>query len=280
MLKTTFAKTLVLLALAGAGWTQSLQAHGDDLRLIEALTEELDKVPDADLFIRRGELFRHHQEWAKAEADLIAAAKLDPELAIVDYFLARVLLESGAPQKAEPFLERYLETAPNEPEAWYLRGEIAAALGQIEAAAAHYAGGIERAPNPRPEHYLRRARILASAAKPDTVRVLAALDEGIARLGPVISLVEYAITLDLDLANYDGALARIARAMESMPRRERWLVRQGDILVKSGRTREAIASYRAALNAIEGLPERYRDTVPMEKLASDVRKSLERLSAK
>ena len=36
----------------------------------------------------------------------------------------------------------------------------------------------------------------------------------------------------------------------------------------------------AALSAIAELPERYRDTVPMEKLAADARASLQRLSSK
>lgn len=257
----------------------ALHAHGDDQVLIDALTGELAKKPEADLLIRRGELFRHHQEWAKAEADFVLAAKLDPQLTLIDFFLARVLLESGAPAKAQPLIERYIDRAPDEPEGWFLRGEIAYALGKTEDAAQHYIDGIRHSPNPRPEHFLRRARILASAPEPDRARVLAATDEGIARLGPVISLVDYAITLELEASNYDAALQRIAAAMDNMPRRERWLVRQGDILVKCGRTPEAIAAYRAALTAIEELPERYRDTVPMEKLARDVRNSLTKLSA-
>jgi predicted negative regulator of RcsB-dependent stress response len=94
----------------------------------------------------------------------------------------------------------------------------------------------------------------------------------------VISLVDYAITLEIEARHYDAALRRIAQAMENMPRRERWFVRQGDILVQAGRTPEAVAAYRAALDAIEELPERYRATVPMEKLAADARANLARLS--
>ena len=86
-----------------------IYSHGDDQLIIDALTEELAKAADADLFIRRGELFRHHQEWAKATADFDAAARLEPKLQVVDFFRARLLLEAGEPKKARTFIERYVE---------------------------------------------------------------------------------------------------------------------------------------------------------------------------
>jgi predicted Zn-dependent protease len=255
------------------------RAHGDDQLLIDALTEELAKAPEADLYIRRAELFRHHDEWAKAEADLIAAGRLEPTLALVDFFRARLLLEAGAPLKAQPFIDRYLSRVPDEAEAWFLRGDIFAALGEHERGARDYLDGIRRAPNPRPEHFIRRAKFLGGSPGADPARVIAALDEGIARVGPVITLVDYAISLELEARNYDAALARIAGVLERAPRREAWLVRQGDILVQCGRTTEAVASYRAALSAIEELPARYRETVPVEKLERDARASLSQLAA-
>lgn len=259
--------------------TPLLRAHGDDQLLIDALTEELAKAPEAALFIRRGELFRHLQEWAKAEADLAAAARMEPKLALVDFFRARALLESGAAEKARPLLDRYLANVPEEAEGWFLRGELFAALGKNEAAVAEYAEGIRRASSPRPEHYLRRARLLAASPSVDPARVLVALDEGTARLGPVAALVDFAIALELDRGNHAGALQRIALAMETAPRRETWFVRQGDILVRCGRATEAVVAYRAALAAINELPLRYRETALVEKLAQDARTSLSRLSA-
>lgn len=255
-------------------------AHGDDQIIIEALTDELAKAPSADLFLRRGELLRHHREWERAEADYAAAARLDPALAIVDYFRARARLEAGAPGEALSLVERFLTAAPREAEGWYLRGEILAALDRPAEAAASYADGLGRSAQPRPEHFLRRARLLAAAPSADPARVLAAVDEGLSRLGPIVSLVDEAIALELARGHHAGALARIATALETAPRREAWLVRQGDVLVQCGRREEAIASYRAALAAIAELPERYRTTVPVEKLARDARQSLERLSVR
>jgi predicted Zn-dependent protease len=268
------------LALAALLSPLPATAHGDDQVIIEALTEELAKAPSADLHLRRGELFRHHREWERAEADYTAAARLEPALAIIDYFRSRARLEAGAPGEALPLVERFLAAAPREAEGWYLRGEILAALDRPVEAAAGYADGLACAAQPRPEHFLRRARLLAAASPGEPARVLAAVDEGLARLGPIVSLVDEAIALELARGHPAGALTRIAAALERAPRREAWLVRQGDVLVQCGRRDEAIASYRGALAAIAELPERYRTTVPVEKLARDARQSLERLSAR
>lgn len=271
----------VTAVLTAACWIIPIaaHAHGDDHVLIEALTAELAKAPEADLFIRRGELFRHLQQWAQAEADYIAAGRLEPKLALVDFFRARVLLDSGAAAKAQPFAERYVAEVPDEAEGWFLRGEIRHALGQPAAGAADYTAGIQRTPRALPEHFLRRAKMLAEVPDREVQQVIAALDEGITRLGPIIALVDYAIVLELARKNFDGALARVEVAMAHAPRREAWLVRQGDILVQGGRTGEAVAAYRAALEAIDQLPPRYRETVPVEKLARDAQASLGRLSS-
>lgn len=267
-----FVATL-LLASTPAG------AHGDDQQVIEALTEELAKGPDADLLIRRGELYRHLSKWQHAEADFAAAAQLDPNLHALDFFRARLLLEASAPDRALNFIARYVAHVPDEPEGRFLEGEIHAALDQPAAGAASFAEGIRRSPRPRPEHFIRRAQLLAAAAPQRLHAALEALDEGIARLGPVISLLESTIDLELARENLAGALTRITTAMEHTPRREAWLVRQGDLLVKSARPREAIAAYRAALAAIDELPDRYRATVPVEKLVRDAHASLERLAS-
>lgn len=255
-----------------------VRAHGDDLQLIEALSAELARTPDADLFIRRGELFRHHQEWTKAEADFMAASRLAPALASLDFFRARNWLEAGELQPAQTLIVRFVAAVPDEPEGWFLRGDVHAALGEPGTGAAHYAEGIARARSPRPEHFLRRARFLAGQPNVATADVIAALDEGIARLGPVIALVEYAIELEVARQNYPAALARVSAVLLRAPRREAWLVRQGDILILAGRSREAAGSYRSALAAIEELPERYRTSPTMEKLARDARATLDRLA--
>ena len=262
--------------LLAAGLAGPLGAHGDDQRVLELLTAELAQAPDADLHLRRGELYRHLREWERAEADYAAAARLAPELAVIHYFRARAHLEAGDPAGALPAIDRFLAAEPGTPDGWFLRAEIHAAAGRNEAAAADCARGIERAPEPRPEHFLRHARLLASGG--DRAAALAALDAGLERLGPVVSLVEQALTLELERGEPDGALRRIDAALAAAPRREGWLYRRGEVLERAGRPSEAKAAYAEGLAVVRALPERLRDTVPMEKLERDLRRALGRLT--
>ena len=281
----SFRRSMCALCAIGGLFASSvfLEAHGDDKAMvqaiIQALTDELAKAPETDLFIRRGELYRPGQEWVKADEDFASAAKLDPKRVMIGFLRARTLLDSGAAVKARPFAERYLSDMPDEPEAWFLRGEIMAAIGKPESAAVDYAEGFRRGPMANSEQLLRWAKLLASLPASDSGRVLAVLDEGIVRLGPVVLLVDYAIDLEVTRKNYDAALTRIASALQKATRQETWLVRQGDVLVKSGRRSEAVTSYRAALAAIERLSERNRAITEVEKLARDARDALNQLSA-
>jgi tetratricopeptide (TPR) repeat protein len=261
-----------LLAAAVAG---PLGAHGDDQRVLELLTAELARAPDADLHLRRGELHRHLRDWERAEADYAAAARLAPELALVAYFRARARLEAGDPTGALPAINRFVAAEPGSPEGWFLRAEIHAAASNPAAAAADCARGIELAPEPRPEHYLRHARLLAGGG--DRGAALATLDAGVERMGPVVSLVELAIALEVERGETEAALRRIDAALKVAPRREGWLYRRGEVLERARRPAEARGAYAEALAALLALEERLRDTVPMEKLERDLRRALGRL---
>ena len=260
----------------------SLHAHSTDPALfpamIEALTEELAKSPETDLFIQRGEIFGHRKEWKKADADFAAAAKLDPQRLVINLLRGRALLEGGEPEKARPLLDRYLEQKASQPDVWFLRGQVLAAMGRSDLARADYAEGFRRAEEPSVEQLLEWRRLLAALPDTDPADVLAILDLAIARLGPAQVLVDYAIEREVARKNYEAALARIDRALAQRRWQGPLLALRGDVLAKTGQHPAAVSAYRDVLAAIEKLPERNRTVADVQKLASDARDAIARLS--
>ena len=259
-----------------------LRAHSVDPSkfpaMIELLTEELARSPETDLFIQRGEIFVHQKEWQKAEADFAAAARLDPRRIVIHLLRGRTLLEAGQAEKARPLLDVYLEQKSSQPEPWFLRGEIFAAMGRSDLARADYAEGFRRASTPSVEQLLEWRRLLAALPDTDPGEVLSVFEPALAQLGFAPVLVDFAIELELARKNHDGALARIDAALPQRRWQAPLLALRGDVLAKVGRRDEAVASYRATLEAIEKLPERHRTSGDLPKLTREARDAIAHLS--
>lgn len=261
----------------------AIRAHGEDpamiQAIIQAITEELAKAPDAELYLRRGELYRHGEDWARAEADFAAAGRCDPRNAFVLFLRGRTLLDAGQPAAAESLAGQFCQRAPANPEAWFLRGEIRAALNQPNLAFADYAEGFRRASSANPDEALHWTGLMAALPSSDPAKVLAVLDDALARLGSLPALVDFAIEVEVRRKNYAAAVARIDRAL----RPGRWpgtlLARRGDILAKSGQPVAAVESYRAALAAIEKLSARNRAVADVQKLEHAARYAITQLAS-
>jgi predicted negative regulator of RcsB-dependent stress response len=103
---------------------------------------------------------------------------------------------------------------------------------------------------------------------------LIGLDEGIKRLGPLVTLQLTAIDLELRRRNYNAALARLDEITSQSDRKETWLVRRGEILKLAGRQEEARAAFNAALVAIESLPPQRRQSRAVTTLQLRARSAL------
>jgi predicted negative regulator of RcsB-dependent stress response len=86
------------------------------------------------------------------------------------------------------------------------------------------------------------------------------MDEGLKRFGPLVGMQLYAIELECARKHFDEALTRLETISARAERKERWLVRRGEILTLAGRRDEARKSFTAALAAIESLPPRLRQS--------------------
>jgi predicted negative regulator of RcsB-dependent stress response len=146
-------------------------------------------------------------------------------------------------------------------------------MGRFREGAAQFARAL--AAKPLPEFYLARARALAKADSKNLRDVVHGLDEGLAGLGPVVTLQLLALDLELQIPDYPAALSRLDAITLQATRKEVWLARRGDVLQQAGREAEAKAAWEAALAALAQLPIERRDTRAMKTLESRVRESLQ-----
>ena len=164
-----------------------VSAHDSLHAQIEALSQKIaQQGDDAALHLRRGELYRLHRDWAAAHADYDAAARLDPNAVEVHRCRGALWLDVGDADRALESLDAFLRLRSADAAARLLRARALRAVGRPAAAVAEYDCALALLRDPRPEHYLERARWMEETGSAETA--LAGLEAGIARLGNVVAL--------------------------------------------------------------------------------------------
>lgn len=254
------------LALVLAAAALRLTAHPETAAARAELDRLIVEFPtEPELYLRRAELRLEHAEWPEAEADLRRAAALAPKSPRVALGLGQVCLGRGEFAAARGHFDATLALTPRDAEALILRARTRARLSDPAGAHADYSAALAQLETPSPDLFLARA---ALPLAPDVA--LRGIDEGLARLGPALPLIERALALELQLGRFDAALARLDTLLIGAERKEAWLKRRGDILAAAGRPAEARTAYAAALAAITALPAWLRDSSETAHLATEL----------
>lgn len=273
------AVAIVLILCCGLWYgIRPAAAHGPIDEQIATVTQRIAKTPEsATLYLKRGDLYRQHRDWDAALADFDRTTGLDPTLTAVDLARGTTLLEADRPEAARPVLDRFLAKHPHHARALTAKARVLAKLGQPLAAAQTYTQAIvawDRVDGLRPQYYLERAEVLVKTGNDRIDQALQGLDQGLVRLGPIVTLQLYAVKLELIRQDYDGALARLDTVAAQTPRKERWLVRRGEILKQAGRPAPARQAYQDARAAIKSLPARHRNTRTTRALEAQITAAL------
>jgi len=268
----------LLLAVAGAlvlTLPSPAAAHGPTHDAIEEISVRIEAGgASAGDFLRRGELYRVEREWDAAERDYDRAAQLDPGLPEVGVARAALFLDRGWPDRAKAAIDRLLQSHSDHPEALRIRAMASVALGRPLEAARDLDRRIAVVPRPTPDHYIERAHLLAGCGEQLLSRAVRGLDEGIARLGPIVSLEFCAIELEMKQGLFDSALKRLEDVAPQFDRKETLLARRGEILTAAGRGAEAREAFAAALAAIESRPSEQRGGRATRELEARLRAAL------
>lgn len=260
---------------AGVPLLLALASTHEELQLqIERISRQIEAEPArALLHFRRGELYRLHEDWAAARADLERAAALDPELAAVDLALGRICNRTGDARAAKAVLDRFLSRRPDHAEGLIERARARAALGERRAAVEDHTKAIGLLDEPWADNYLERSLVLREDGRLD--EAIRGLEEGLRRIGAALPIQLALVDLEVEAGRIDAALARLDAIAAASERKDHWLLRRGEILRNAGRKAEAADAFKAALASIEALPASRRKTRFTRDLEGKVRAAWE-----
>lgn len=275
-----FIRNLPILILIFSIPLQVLSHAGFDDE-IDELTKRIDADPgNAELYWLRGDVNRIYEHWGRALADFKQARRLDPYLFKTDLGIGRTYYDQAHYQEAITHLDRFLAQEPGNIRGLLIRARARHQLGQYWQSAGDYTVAIEQFHPPRkptPVFYLERTRALEAAGAGGLDEAVQGLEEGLQRLGPIITLELYLVELQTKRGRHDAALQHMDRIIDRSVRKETYLVQRSEILMQAGRTYEAKQDLQSALDALDGLPGSRRNTRAVESMRARIAKDLETL---
>jgi tetratricopeptide (TPR) repeat protein len=261
-----------LAALVAACVASTALAHSDLQEQIDRANAQLQDTPDAAAYLARGSLHRRHGDWPQALSDLHLALAQDPNLAAARLELGLAWLEQARPDIAEPWLLAYVAARPTDGFGHRAMARVQAALARPLVAAEALDRAIAHLEPPSPGDFLRRAELLAEAGQAE--RALNGLGEGLDRLGPLATLIEAAMGIEMTRSEPEAALTWLGRLPRAQRERPGWLLRSGDLHEAAGNDAAALADWRRGLEGMEALPPQRRRSPAMTTLEATLRERL------
>ena len=217
---------------------------------------------NADLLLKRANLFRRHQEWDRALSDLNRAAARGADRGTISLATAQIELERKRPGAAIEALDRanWKDSLP--PAAQLIRARANAALGRRAEADRDFAGALERLADARPDYYLEWADAVAASGEAALPSAISLLDAELVRFPGAVTLQERAVDHERRLRRFAEAVQRVEAILRTPAASIHWRVVRADLLAESGRAGEAAAAYRQAAEELRKLPARRRSAPP------------------
>ena len=236
----------------------SVYGHGEMHDVIKVKNEEITKDPqNASLYLQRGLLYEQHGAADEAVKDFNHAEKLKPELTDFNLLRGKVLLANDQFKEALENLNRSLQknsTKTNSP-AYALRGRAFYSLKKYDEAEKDFIKAVDFSEDLRPALVLElmHAHLKSTGAKRKTA--LSYLEKGLERVGPSIALLSERIFLLEEEKDYLNAAEEAGKVLEMVNRKEIWLIRRAEYLIKAGKKDAAEKDLNLCLELIKKLPE-------------------------
>jgi tetratricopeptide (TPR) repeat protein len=213
-------------------------AHPEFDAQIAGLTELIEKDPvNAELYLRRADIRRQHQEFEAALVDVATAARLKRDWPRVSLVRGQIQFDARHPKEALRSVEQFLRTETNHIPALLLRARCERQLDKPELAVADYDAALEISVQPNPDLFVERAQLEAALGRFN--RAIEGLDEGMRRLGAAPGLQMAALDLERQTGRFDAALRRIEKMAKEGSNSPAQLLLKAEVLEQAGRLTSA-----------------------------------------
>jgi hypothetical protein len=244
-----------------------LLAHPDlDLQIEETSRQISLASSNTDLYLRRGDLYRRHQDWLNSARDFKRVRELEPDQAQIDWYEGRLEVDAGHWAEGDRLLSRYLESNEDFSSAYHTRAWARWQLSRPEAAAHDYALAISNSERPAPALY-RSLVITQFASGGDLLtRSTITVDAGLERFPGEVSLLGLGVDLALADANADRAEGYMDTLSPGLSKLPQWTFRQAILYCLRGNMELAVAGFASLIPATGGqISQRSGSwTIPLE----------------
>ncbi|MCH9699382.1 MAG: hypothetical protein K0U68_14885 [Gammaproteobacteria bacterium] len=238
------------LAILFITYSCVIRAHGIVHEQITQISREIVSQDTAQNRIERAQLYRMDGQWMPASQDFLRARELNSENNRIDFLEAAMWHDAGKPGLALPLVNRLLKNQGNHINGLWLRARILSALGDTAQALDDYRQIASSAERMLPEMYLEWAHTQAALAPTNLSAVNQIIQQGVTQLGPLASLLQYAIHFNRDHHAYQSALDWLNMLPEQLQIQPHWVLQRADLLGLTEQHMEARVKRQQALELL------------------------------
>ena len=258
-------------------------AHGSHERRLRQLEHQINQMPAGEaveLLLQRADLHRRQNAWEAALHDYQSVASLEPDNIHMTLGRAQLHLDQQQFFIAIEWSSRALHLEPATTRAGLLHARALLGIGDFDSAAIVYGDAMGKLSQPRPEHYIELAQIVsADKGHPDSEsRAIAVLDNGIHKLGNLVSLHEFAFQLELQEGDREAALRRIDKVLALNDSLLNWRMQRGELLLDLGHMADAREEALCLIYRIQQLPQQRRRSQVFADLMTRSQRIVERVN--
>ena len=251
---------------------QTAAAHTDIETQLASVTQKLESRPnDHSLYLVRGELKRHSQDWLGAEADFARADQLGSAEVReqLNLYRGRLFEEAGQSRRAVAELDTFIARNPEHIDALRVRALAYAQMGAFNEAISDYTRLIALDTARSPELWLERARLWVDSGCIDAA--VTSIDEATVIFGPLVTLVVFTVNAEIGHHDYGAALDRMETLPSALAETPEWLWRRGKLLEHLDRPDDAAHVYARVQESILKMPLHRQKTAAMQDLLAKLR---------